>query len=125
LFDTESAFLKHYGVLGMKWGKRKTSSTSPGTSAPKRALTAEHINAQAVKKKRAGELTNAELKQAIERMNLEKQYRQLNPTKAASSRKLAQDIIGNVGKQVVSETLKDAAKKGVEVAITTALKRGK
>jgi len=60
--------LKHYGVRGMKWGQRRSRLRS-------------HDNALVLplKKKSAKELSNAELNQAINRMRLEKQYKDLNP----------------------------------------------
>lgn len=47
---TEEAVLKHYGVAGMKWGKRKGTAS---VSSP------DHTEAQALKKKPVNEMTNA------------------------------------------------------------------
>lgn len=57
--------LIHAGKKGMKWGVRK---------AP---LSPEHSTIKKLKKNRAKSLSDTELKQVINRMNLEKQYRDL------------------------------------------------
>ena len=69
-------FLAHYGVLGMKWGRRKSEGTSTvGASASEDA-----INVAALRKKKISQLSNAEMKAVTERMNLEKKYREMNPS---------------------------------------------
>ena len=60
--------LLHYGVLGMKWGVRKDRRVS---------VSAEGAHARELRKKKASELTNAELKVAAERLRLEKEYNRL------------------------------------------------
>lgn len=59
-------FLAHYGKLGMKWGRR----TAPSS---------ENLAVRDLRRKSASSLTDSELKQAIGRMKLEKQYKDLNP----------------------------------------------
>ena len=61
--------LQHYGVLGMKWGVRRA----------RRQPSADATEAKALKKKKLNELSNAELRKLNDRMNLERNYSQLNP----------------------------------------------
>lgn len=51
---TTDAFLAHYGVKGMKWGVRKKRAPRPES-----------------------QMSDAELQRNIQRLNMEKQYRQL------------------------------------------------
>lgn len=65
-------FLSHHGVKGMKWGIRKRPRT-PASSDAQKSLDVR-------KKARTGKvksLTNAELQLAINRMNLEQQFKRL------------------------------------------------
>lgn len=46
-FETPAAALKHFGVLGMKWGHHKAVPTGGGSSAPakKKKITSQDIHA--------------------------------------------------------------------------------
>ena len=58
--------LIHYGVLGMKWGRRKARYVSRDSKKVKK-----------MQKRHIDELTNKELKTANERLQLERQYKNL------------------------------------------------
>ena len=74
--------LYHFGVKGMKWGVRKSRSSS-GSSKKKRSKTYGWIDdakeAYRIKQKKVNQMSNAELKKLNERRNLERNYQQLNP----------------------------------------------
>lgn len=74
--------LKHYGVLGMKWGVRR--SKSPASSSRSKNQTKgwskDAKEARRINKKNVNQMSNAELKRLNERKNLESQYKQLNPS---------------------------------------------
>lgn len=74
--DEIEDFLMHYGKLGMKWGKRSS-----------RPISSEHMTLRSTKKNSARKLSDAELKSAINRMQLERTYRELNPNKLKASQK--------------------------------------
>jgi 2'-5' RNA ligase len=70
-------FLEHHGVKGMKWGVRRatsaSSSSAPASSDSKLATAAQtKINSGGIHS-----VSNQELQQVISRMNLERQYSQL------------------------------------------------
>lgn len=69
-------FLSHYGIKGMKWGVRRagdSSSSSPASADSKLATAAQtKINEGGVRS-----VSNHELQLLVNRMNLEKQYSQL------------------------------------------------
>lgn len=78
--------LYHYGVLGMKWGVRRDRSRSSGSSRRKKSrlnLSDDARTAEKLKKKKLGEMSNAELRKLNERQNLERNYRQLNKSHIA------------------------------------------
>ena len=71
--DYRSNELYHYGVLGMKWGVRRSRKS--------RATWHEDAKtARELRKKSVNEMSNAELKKLNERSQLERQYRDLNPS---------------------------------------------
>ena len=92
--------LYHFGVKGMKWGVRKSRSSS-GSSKKKRSKTDgwsdDAKEAYRINKKKVNQMSNAELKKLNERRNLERNYHQLNP---------------------------NAVKRGIAVAATTAAALG-
>jgi hypothetical protein len=75
--------LYHVGVLGMKWGHRKSEG---GKSS---------------RKKSVSQMTNEELKSHIDRLSLEKRYRELKPGTLSTGRKFLADIIVESTKPVV------------------------
>lgn len=98
-------FLSHFGVLGMKWGIRKDR---------RRGLkTKEFTKKQEEKKakpKTVKELTDEELKQMVNRLNLESQYVKLMPkTKKQKVEEFFATTLLNFGKTTVDVYMKNQA----------------
>lgn len=98
--------LAHYGVKGMKWGVRKSDSPRAklglqGHSSPKPSEDKATANASAAKIRRGNTdaLSNRELQQLVNRMNLEQQYSRLSSQSGVVKRgqQGAKDIL-SVGK---------------------------
>ena len=85
------AFLEHHGVKGQKWGLRnnKTVSIVPASE--------DHNTAHSLKRKPLHSLNNQELKKVNERLNLEKNYKNLNPPITAVGKKHASKILKEIG----------------------------
>lgn len=73
--------LAHYGVKGMKWGKR-TASGGKFTrgNAPGKGESKDHQRVTKLRKKKVSQMSNEELKLLTARLQLEQSYSQLNPT---------------------------------------------
>lgn len=107
--------LVHYGVLGMKWGVRRSPSElarARGERAPKNAkkktsfFSKKTVKKKPVKasvkssskkegssKKTPGDMTNEELQSAVRRLELEKRYRDLSPKKVSAGRKIIDNVV--------------------------------
>lgn len=76
-------YLAHYGVPGMKWGVRRKqeSSGSKKSRRQKRRATysKDYLESESLRKKNYKQLSNAELNKLNKRMNLEQNYKRLNP----------------------------------------------
>lgn len=99
-------FLAHYGVLGMKWGKRRSGGDSDSSSAPakpKVPASEDAVTYRHAQSKIAGGGTDAlsdkELKKVVERMNMEAQYQRLTTPqqKTSAGQRLTDDILSNIG----------------------------
>jgi len=83
--------LAHYGVPGMKWGKRKSGRL---TSTPKAARgSQDHKNVQKIRKKPVSELSNEELRRITARIDLEQKYKKANPSKVTKGRNAVKSIM--------------------------------
>lgn len=108
--------LYHYGVLGMKWGRRKSRTSSSGTGSKRRSNKSDdYVRAKTLKKKKLSQLSNAELKELNNRMQLESQYKNLKKQNISTGRKFVQDVAYESGKQIAAEYTKKYAKKGIEL----------
>ena len=96
--------LYHYGVLGMKWGVRRSRSKSSYISKKKRkkAASTKNMSADAkeaarLKKKSVSQMSNAELRKYNERKQLEQQYAKLNPSNIKRGIAIAGTVAGTLG----------------------------
>lgn len=107
----ESDELSHYGVPGMKWGKRKARSGSKGKTS----------DAAKAKRELKG-MTDDQLKAKIARLKLEREYTQLTTTpKGKSFVKTGAKEVGklllDVGKQEAKSYLQKEGKKALAEAL--------
>ncbi len=80
-------FLEHHGVKGMKWGVRNKKSRV-------KKLSTDHKTAANLRKKKPHELSNKQLQKVNARMNLEQNYRRLNPGKVEAGHRAVKGLLG-------------------------------
>ena len=110
--------LKHYGVLGMRWGVRKGKK--------QRSLSDDYVRSRNIKKKHPSEMSNKELQDLNNRIQLERNYKNLNKRQKTAGEKFVTGII--VGAATTTATLYATkyAKKGaaaLETLIKNAVKK--
>ncbi len=105
-------FLAHFGIPGMKWGRRRGSDGNYSSSGKKAKgeRSADSKEASEIQKKTVQAMSNDELKKVNARLQLEKQYADLNPAVISRGQKFAKNSVGygKTIKEVVSIS-KDAA----------------
>lgn len=124
--------LYHYGVLGMKWGVRRyrnKDGTLTSAGKKKRKEDSKEINnkqskvsssinksTQSIssknntqKSKSIKDLSDAELKAKIERLNLENRYKELmrssNPPKHAEGKAFVKNVLKKSGENILPQVL--------------------
>lgn len=119
--------LYHYGVLGMKWGVRRTPAQlararGKSTSKTSSSSSEKKETSSSTTKKKLSEMSDDEIKKEINRMRLEKDYKdlmQMTMSKAESriekGKKFVEDIVSdsakNIGKQLVTYAMGTAVNK--------------
>lgn len=108
--------LQHHGIKGQKWGVRRFQNPNGSlTTAGKQRVSEAKKRIDA---KNRGTLTNAQLKQKIERLQLEKQLRELTNQEVNSGRVYAQKILKDVGSKVLTTAASGALLYAGKAAIT-------
>lgn len=85
----EGESLAHYGTKGMRWGKRKA----------RKAERTQENQRRAEARAKTKSMSDDELKTAIARLKLEKEYKDLNAHQISEGQKLVNEILRDVGKQ--------------------------
>lgn len=92
--------LEHAGVKGMKWGVRKNPKASSGTTkkvSGKNSSSTDRKAVDKIREKKVSQMSDKQLKRAINRMNLEKQYRDLSPSKMKKGHNKVKSAIAVAG----------------------------
>lgn len=103
-------YLEHVGILGMRWGVRKDRS-SGGTGnriGGRRFLSRkkqkpghpEHEEVSLLKKKKIRDMSNQEIEKVAKRLDLEKRYKNLNPSRTQKGKKAVGTTLSGLGKLV-------------------------
>lgn len=113
--------LKHYGVLGMKWGIRRTPeqlARARGSSAKKTKEASKPKTKVKTKSESISDISDEELQRRVRRLQMEKQYRELTPKTVSLGRRITDTVLNKVvvpaateaGKQLVKDFLIEQGK---------------
>lgn len=111
---TQTTDLRHHGILGMKWGVRRTQAQLGNRTSGK---TDNDSNAKKSTKKesppprkRAKDMSDEELKREISRLELEKRYDTLNPESVSLGKKIIDSVVVKTLAPAAMEAGKQLAK---------------
>lgn len=129
-YNYSDDYLAHYGVLGMKWGVRRTAAQLGNRIRGKRAqakrkqslakarATREKNRKAAAKRQQLldkgllspKKMTDAELKAKIERLNLEKEFKKsMTEARGDGGKKYVTDIMKKIGESTLTNLGTQAA----------------
>lgn len=114
--ETLDDMIMHYGVLGMHWGVRKSTESTPvtmktrrpgkalkttgGTGHPATADATRHAVAKRTARKSSTDsLSDKELKDLVNRMNMEQQYNRMRSDPGGIGKRFVGKLLGSVGPQ--------------------------
>lgn len=116
--------LYHHGIPGMHWGIRRqnpSGGSGGGGTAPAKKTKApnseDHNKKTALKGKKISEMTNAELRTFNERLQLERQYKDLTSKDVSKGAQVAKAILTEVGKELAKAVIKKYAGQGLDLLI--------
>lgn len=120
--------LQHHGIKGQKWGIRRFqnkdgSLTLAGRKRQKQndgPIHEDYSKSHSVKSVKS--MSDKELRDRLNRLNMERQYIQLTAQEKSVGKKIVSEVLLNVGKELAKEYLKNYAKKGIEAAINKSKK---
>lgn len=99
--------LEHYGVKGMKWGKRKVRQTEPNSADSDRVGA---IKSRVKTQKTTSILSNAELRDALDRMRLEQEFSRLtnglDKTRTQKGKNFVKNLLVAQGKHSIEQAAK-------------------
>lgn len=95
--------ISQYGVKGMKWGVRKDRKSSSTPSAKS--------------------LSDSELRNKVNRLQLEQQYTKLTAKQRSTGQKIVMDTIKNVAQTQLTTFANRYAQKGIELLIESVTKK--
>lgn len=122
--------LVHHGIKGMKWGVRRTEAqlarARGNTKSDEKTSSTSTKKAESAKRKKMSEMSDEELRRVVNRLQLEQQYRNLNPEKVSIGKKFASKITKDVVIPVATEVAKNEFRKVLTASLDgrTKKKRG-
>lgn len=112
-------YLAHYGILGMKWGVRRTEAQLARVRGKKKSSSTsesdgEKENVKTAKPKKASEMSDAELRERLNRINMEDQYNaamaRRNPDRFQRAKKVVADLAENAVRSAGTKVIEKAMK---------------
>lgn len=98
---TKSNELAHYGILGMKWGRRKGNAKT--SSSPKSRHHEDYLRAHTRESYKS--MSTKKLKEVNDRLQAEKTYKELTTKQKKKGKNWVTNTLKNVGSQQLGNAL--------------------
>ena len=98
----------HHGIKGMKWGIRRTPAQLG--HRPAKPTTSQ-------RKSEMKKMSDTELRNRINRIQMEKQYMQLTAPEVNAGKKFVKDVLVNAAKQTATSYVSKYMNKGLEAVM--------
>ena len=105
--------LRHYGILGMRWGIRRSKKQLAKSNGENTHADYKKAHGQADVKN----MSDQELRNRLNRLQMESQYKQMSQTKISAGKKIAAGIVVGVGTTLAKDYLTKMAKGGIDAAL--------
>lgn len=116
--------LQHHGIKGMKWGVRRTRAQLGYSSSPRKTeKQTQKVSSKQQRKEAMKKMSDAELRNRINRIQMEKQYMQLTEPQLSPGKKFVKDVLTNAAKQTITNYTAKYMTKGMEALIEQAKKK--
>lgn len=118
--------LYHWGIKGMKWGVRRYQNKDGSlTPAGQKRYSEDTVHEDHAKTspKSVKSMSDRELREAINRIQMERQYSQLATREVSAGRKFVSSVLSESAKEIAKSYVTKYGKKGIELAISAAMKK--
>ena len=120
--EFETDYLAHHGIKGQKWGVRRFQN--PDGTRTEEGKKRYQVNDEQVKEQRKMDMKNrrnlsdADLRKRIERFKLEKELKSLTEDDLTPGKKMAKDILKQVGTKTIATVATGAVLYGAKAVIS-------
>lgn len=113
--------LYHWGIKGMKWGVRRyqnsDGSLTPAGKKRYNSIVEDHSDHSKTYRKDVRTMSDQELRDSLNRLNMERQYAQLTAKEKSTGRKLIESLLTESGKEIAKSYITKYGKKGIEAGV--------
>lgn len=115
MWDYNYNEMYHHGIKGMKWGVRRTPAQLG--HKPSKPTTSQ-------RKSEMKKMSDTELRNRINRIQMEKQYMQLTAPEVSAGKKFVKDVLVNAAKQTATSYVSKYMNKGLEAVMKELNRKG-
>lgn len=123
--------LQHAGIKGMRWGVRRYQNKD-GSLTPEGKKrygvdddSDNHEDYKRARNKSVRKMTDAELRTALNRVQMEQQYAQLTAVQKSAGRKWVEGVLADTGKNIATKTLSAVGQTVVNTLLDNAASKAK